>query len=104
MPQDQDLEIVIGSLLGARKQLAREDLMGLAQAAKAAGGTFEGIANEPDGKCPQWRFPFPPRGTAGLSAIYEAVWRVQGGLKIVPVGVSQPESLRVVVTGLGNRF
>lgn len=105
MPLDKEIDVVVQHLLAARKQTTREDLISLVKAVQQAGGVYEGTAAEPeDGTCPEWRIPFPPRDNQAINSVFEAAWRVKGNVKIFPKGIINPDSLRVVVTGLNKKL
>jgi hypothetical protein len=102
MPNERSDDAVIKEILDAQR-LSREELASVVTAARAAGGAYDGVAwEEGDGICPEWKFPFPPKGSEGLAEFLRAAWRAKATVKIFPRGIINPDALRVVVAGLGR--
>ena len=101
MHDEKHEETIIKSILEAQK-LSREDLGRVVTAARAAGGVFEGTAwEEGDGICPEWKFPWPPKGDDFTNFLQSAL-NAKRGVKIFPRGIINPDSLVVRIPGLGR--
>lgn len=106
MHDDKNDSQVVEQILEARR-LTRDELAGVVRAARAGGGTFSGVSwEEGDGICPEWHFPFPrpePHPGGGLVDLFAAAWKAKATLKVFPRGIVNPDGLRVVIAGLGQR-
>jgi len=101
MPNEASDETVIRKIIEAQR-LSHEELATVVKTARSAGGSFAAVAwEEGDGICPEWHFPFPPKGN-GLAELLSAAWRINATVKIFPRGIINPDGLRVVFTGLGR--